>query len=980
MVKEKKMKKNNTKKILTILSLILVVSCGGGGGNGNTSTSNPTPVTPSTVSGEGPSAPSASQKPVMPEPSVKNEQNPNLVKDVQYENNDYNLYASGNYGASVPQASLTRVAPVHGVLENSRFNLENKINWNSSERVYSANNLDNKPYDTSYKGNGVKIGIIDTGFNNETNWNDVRNLASNVERLGTSNNFSASTHGVDVLATAILNAPDASYMLLDASSGATGISAESQYYKRMLDYGVRIFNNSFGVVETHNDPHTVLGSDVYDVLKEGVNKGALFVWSGGNVQSSVIPGKNGNLPRLDPSLEKGWINVIGLIPKDFSNNLSFDNLIPLSPAGSSKYWSLSAIGYVDRGNGDIEFGSSFAAPRVSGAAAAIKSKYSFMNGDLLRQTILSTATDIGDPGVDDIYGWGLLDVEKALKGPALFDRRLALGDKVNIQLDGGNYSFDNDISGDAGLNLTGNGTLTLNGKNSYTGETTIGSGAYLKIRKISGSRTVLSNGASLELENATVPEVVSSGTVINSGNSTIESFTTTQNAETITDVSGLIKTGSANLKGKIIVTNEKGEYFTKEGTQKTIISGNVTNNAEIKTSSELLEANSKTDTIGVQATVSRKDVIEYAKNKNFSEQQVNTAEQIEKTLENIDALYLKNLANIQSLSNGAQLQSLNALTLDTMSGQIYGSAQALTFEQSEIINRNLSNRMADLSRSLENGSKYGFWFSGIFSKGEISKSGYAKGKTAVTGGQVGFDMKFNENSIAGISADYSKGKVKFNRYNGQSRADMTGISVYGRQNLGNAYVAGRIGLGYSDTDVERDIIVNSNIAEHSEVTHVDKNVSAYIESGYKIRNKSGDFAFTPYAALGTDRVTRGKFSEENTNFGMTADKKTYNMPYATVGARTVKKIGKTDITGYIEYSKGLKKEDLNFKASYNFARNANFDVKGINYSKDKVNAGIGVNTEIKKGLNWYANYDYKHSTDHSKSDNHMVTTGIRVEF
>lgn len=974
------MKKNNAKKILTILSLILVVSCGGGGGNGNTSTSNPTPVTPSTVSGEGPSAPSASQKPVVPEPPVKNEQNPNLVKEVQYDNNDYNLYASGNYAGTVPQISLTRILPVHGTLENSRFNSENKISWNSSERVYNANNLDNRPHNTTYKGNDVKVGIMDTGFNNETNWNVARNLTPNVERLGTSNNSSASTHGVDVLATALLNAPDASYKLLDASSGATSISTEGRYYKRMLDYGVRIFNNSFGAVETYNDPNAVLGSDTYDALKEGVNKGALFVWSGGNVQSSVIPGKNGNLPRLDSSLEKGWLNVVGLIPKDFSNNLSFDNLIPLSPAGSSKYWSLSALGYVDRGNGDIEFGSSFAAPRVSGAAAAIKSKYSFMNGDLLRQTILSTATDIGDPGVDDIYGWGLLDVEKALKGPALFDRRLALGDKVNIQLDGGNYSFDNDISGDAGLNLTGNGTLTLNGRNSYTGETTIGSGAYLKIRKISGSRTLLSNGGRLELENATVPEVVSNGTVINSGVSTIENFSASETAETITDINGLLKTGNANLNGKIVVTNEKGEYFTKDGTEKTIISGNVTNNAEIKTSSELLEANSKTDSIGVQATVSRKDVIEYARSKSFSEQEVNTAEQIEKTLENIDALYLQNSANIQTLSNGAQLQLLNSTTLDTMSGQIYGSAQALIFEQSEIVNRNLSNRMADLSRSLENNSKFGFWFSGIFSKGEISKSGYAKGRTSVTGGQVGFDMKFNENSIVGISADYSKGKVKFNRYNGQSKADMTGISVYGRQNLGNAYVAGRLGLGYSDTDVERDIIVNSNIAEHSKVTHVDKNISAYIESGYKIKNKNGDFAFTPYVALGTDRVTRGKFSEENTNFGMTADKKNYNMPYAAAGARTVKKIGKTDITGYIEYSKGLKKEDLNFKASYNFARNASFDVKGINYSKDKVNAGIGVNTEIKKGLNWYANYDYKHSTDHSKSDNHMVTTGIRVEF
>ena len=974
------MKKNDTKKILTILSLILVVSCGGGGGNGNSSTSNPTPVTPSQGSATNPNVPATSQKPVTSEPAIKNEQNPNIVKNVQYENNNYNVYASGNYSATVSQTPLTRILPTHGVLENARFNSENKINWNSSERIYSASNPDNKPNNTTYKGNGVKIGIVDTGFNNGTNWNNARNLTTNVERLGTPNISSASTHGVDVLATALLNAPNANYVVLDASSGPTSVSAEGRYYKRMLDYGVRIFNNSFGAVETHNNPYSVLGSDVYDALKEGVNKGALFVWSGGNVQSSVIPGKNGNLPRLDPSLEKGWLNVVGLIPRDFSNNLNFNNLIPLSPAGSSKYWSLSVLGYVDRGNGDIEFGSSFAAPRVSGTAAAIKSKYSFMNGDLLRQTILSTATDIGDPGVDDVYGWGLLNIEKALKGPAMFDRKLALGDKVNIQLDGGDYSFDNDISGDAGLNLTGTGTLTLNGRNSYTGETTIGSGAYLKIRKVSGSRTVLSNGARLELENALVPEVISNGTVINSGNSTIESFTTTENAETITDINGTLTTETANLNGRIVITNVKGEYFTKKGIEKIIISGNISNNATVETSSELLEANSKTDAIGVQATVSRKDVAEYARNKNFSEQQVNTADQIERTLENVDSLYSQNLANIQTLSNGAQLQSLNALTLDTMSGQIYGSAQALTFEQSEIINRNLSNRMADLSRSLENDSKYGFWFSGIFSKGEISKSGYAKGKTMVTGGQVGFDMKLNENAILGVSADYSKGKVKFNRYNGQSKADMTGISVYGRQNLGNAYVAGRLGLGYSDTDVERDIIVNSNIAEHSKVTHVDKNISAYIESGYKIKNKNGDFAFTPYVALGTDRVTRGKFSEENTNFGMTADKKTYNMPYATTGARVVKKIGKTDITGYVEYSKGLKKENLNFKASYNFARNASFDVKGINYSKDKVNAGIGINTEIKKGLNWYANYDYKHSTDHSKSDNHMVTTGIRIEF
>ena len=962
---------NFKKKTLTILALLLVVACGGSK-NGEKSTSNTTPVAANNTNN--------SSNTVSKVTSVDSTKNPNLVNNIQYSNTDYDSFNNRTISRSGTYHSYIRVLPTQGRLENNRFNRQEQINWNSSERIYNANNPDNKPYDTSYKGNGVKLGITDGGFNNETNWNNARSLAKNIERLGTSNNLSASTHGVDVLATAILNAPDADYVVLDSSSGPTGINANERYYKRMLDDGVRIFNNSFGNVETHNNPRSVLGSDVYDILKEGVNKGALFVWSGGNIQISDISGKNGNLPRLDSSLEKGWLNVVGLVPKNFSNNFNFDNLIPLSPAGSSKYWSLSALGYVDRGNGDIEYGSSFAAPRVSSAAVVVKSKFSFMNGDLLRQTILSTATDIGDPGVDDIYGWGLLDLEKALRGPALFDRRLALGEQVNIQLDGGSYSFDNDISGDAGLNLAGKGTLTLNGKTTYTGETTIGSEAHLKIRKVTGSRILLNKGAKLEMQNASVPEIISDGTIINVGNSQVGNLTLNNTSELLTDINGIVTTNNAQLGGKVTITNYTNEYLTKNGKNIDIITGNVTGNAEIKTSSELLDAKSEVSSVGVQATVSRKDVMGYAISKNSTEQQVNTAEQIETTLTHLDSLVENGIASKETLSNAAQLQSLNSTTLDTMSGQIYASAQALTFEQSEVVNRDLSNRMSDLARSLGNDNKFGFWTSGIFSKGKIEKDGFAKGRTEIKGGQVGFDIKLNKNTIVGISADYSKGKVKFDRYNGKSKADLTGISVYGRQNIGNSYIAGRLGFGYADTDVERDIIVNSNIFEHSKVNHKDKSISGYFEGGYDIKNKNGDFVFTPYAALGTDNVTRGKFSEENTNFGMKADKKSYNLPYATVGGKIAKTFGKIDFTGYAGYTHGLNKKDLNFDASYNFSPEAKFTVKGINYSRNKINAGIGVNAEVKEGISWYSNYDFKHSTDKSKANNHMVTTGVRFEF
>ena len=80
---------------------------------------------------------------------------------------------------------------------------------------------------------------------------------------------------------------------------------------------------------------------------------------------------------------------------------------------------------------------------------------------------------------------------------------------------------------------------------------------------------------------------------------------------------------------------------------------------------------------------SRRDTVEYAKSVNSDEEQVNTARQIETALLSVDALYEE--GNVSSGLLGSKLQALNANTLDSMSGQIYASAQALTFEQSECL-------------------------------------------------------------------------------------------------------------------------------------------------------------------------------------------------------------------------------------------------------------------------------------------------------
>lgn len=59
-------------------------------------------------------------------------------------------------------------------------------------------------------------------------------------------------------------------------------------------------------------------------------------------------------------------------------------------------------------------GTSFAAPRVAGAAAIIRHKFPGLDGFQLKNLLLTTATDIGDPGVDEIYGHGKLDLNNAL--------------------------------------------------------------------------------------------------------------------------------------------------------------------------------------------------------------------------------------------------------------------------------------------------------------------------------------------------------------------------------------------------------------------------------------------------------------------------------------------------------------------------------------------------------------------------------------
>lgn len=59
-------------------------------------------------------------------------------------------------------------------------------------------------------------------------------------------------------------------------------------------------------------------------------------------------------------------------------------------------------------------GTSMAAPVITASVAIMAQRFPYLKGNQIQDIMFATTTDLGDPGVDAIYGQGLLNFEKAM--------------------------------------------------------------------------------------------------------------------------------------------------------------------------------------------------------------------------------------------------------------------------------------------------------------------------------------------------------------------------------------------------------------------------------------------------------------------------------------------------------------------------------------------------------------------------------------
>lgn len=133
-----------------------------------------------------------------------------------------------------------------------------------------------------------------------------------------------------------------------------------------------------------------------------------------------------------------------------------------------------------------------------GAEALLETRQPYLTDEQRREVLYTTSIDSGYPVLDESKGWGRLDLVSAADGYGAFLNNVT----VDMDASKGRFNAEdwwrNDITGSGMLTKKGTGTLTLTGKNNYTGGTLLQAGTL-----VAESATAFGTG-DLYVENGTV--------------------------------------------------------------------------------------------------------------------------------------------------------------------------------------------------------------------------------------------------------------------------------------------------------------------------------------------------------------------------------------------------------------------------------------------------------------------------------------------
>ena len=545
----------------------------------------------------------------------------------------------------------------------------------------------------------------------------------------------------------------------------------------------------------------------------------------------------------------------------------------------------------------------------------------------------------------------------------------------------------------------GAGTLHLTGNNSFSGGSTVTAGT-LEIHQIHSSPITVGSGGTLVLNPKAIvgydnsgfsligtvdPQKITDsgikvknyGNVKFNGNTAIiggdyvayNGSNTQVGFKNSVKVLGTIRIENANIS---ILSND---YVTKNEIATVMEGQSVEGNIATVETNGMRTASAEIKDGKIVASLSRQNVVDYV-GEDASASTKNVAGNVEKVFEDLDNKIEKGIATEKEVLAARTLQTMATSTFtsatEVMSGEIYASAQALTLSQAQDVNRDLSNRFSRIDNLKNSKDDTEVWFSALGGAGKLRRDGYASADTRIVGGQAGIDKRFSPTTTLGLALNYSYAKANFDKYAGESKSDMVGLSLYGKQDLGNDfYLAGRLGVANVSSKVERELLTATGDRIEGKINHHDKMLSTYLELGKKFN------WFTPFVGISQDYLRRGSFDESTATWGIKADKKTYRATNFLVGARAEYVADKYKLYASLSHSINTDKRDLAYEGRFTGSSVAQ-KYYGVKQAKNTTWIGFGAFREITPAFGVYGNIDFR--IESNKGRDSVISTGIQYRF
>ena len=250
-------------------------------------------------------------------------------------------------------------------------------------------------------GNSLSVGVLDTGIDaNHPDLNGKISSGTGVNDLDLNDTIG---HGTEVSGIIAANTNN--------NQGIAGVSWNTTILSLKItdDFGQARVSNVVSALEQAYQKgvkivHISLSTNQFsqilkDAIKQAHDRGILIISTTGNsgIEELRYPAA------FDGVIGVGAVNQIK--QREFYSTTG--EHVSLVAPGASIYTTSINSTY------EKVTGTSFAAPQVSGAAALIWSIAPRLTNDEVRNILVSSADDLGDPGKDKQYGYGLLNIEKA---------------------------------------------------------------------------------------------------------------------------------------------------------------------------------------------------------------------------------------------------------------------------------------------------------------------------------------------------------------------------------------------------------------------------------------------------------------------------------------------------------------------------------------------------------------------------------------